>query len=91
MLDESLLLDARGGQDAAAAWHTRVMADEVVAYAFSDGFRPQHTERLAAYWAEVLGWAGAVQRADRQPFDLRADLQRQRISRGDGPSRHRLL
>lgn len=39
----------------ADAWHTRVMADEVVSHAFSHGFHPQHTERLAAYWAEALG------------------------------------
>jgi hemoglobin len=39
----------------AAAWHGRVMADEVVSHAFSHGFHPQHTERLAAYWAEALG------------------------------------
>ncbi len=39
----------------AAAWHGRVMADEVVSHAFSHGFDPQHTERLAAYWAEALG------------------------------------
>jgi hemoglobin len=39
----------------AEAWHERVMADEVVSHAFSHGFHPQHTERLAAYWAEALG------------------------------------
>jgi hemoglobin len=39
----------------AEAWHDRVMADEVVSHAFSHGFHPQHTERLAAYWAEALG------------------------------------
>lgn len=39
----------------AHAWHARVMADEVVAHAFSHGFRPDHSERLAAYWAEALG------------------------------------
>jgi hemoglobin len=39
----------------ASAWHSRVMADEVVGHAFSQGFHPQHTERLAAYWAEALG------------------------------------
>ncbi len=39
----------------AAAWHARVMADEVVSHAFSHGFDPEHTERLAAYWAEALG------------------------------------
>ena len=26
-----------------------------MSHAFSHGFHPQHTERLAAYWAEVLG------------------------------------
>ncbi|HEY8472458.1 MAG TPA: group II truncated hemoglobin [Natronosporangium sp.] len=39
----------------AEAWHQRVMADEVVSHAFSHGFHPQHTERLAAYWVEALG------------------------------------
>jgi hemoglobin len=39
----------------AEAWHVRVMADEVVSHAFSHGFHPRHTERLAAYWAEALG------------------------------------
>jgi hemoglobin len=48
-----------GGADGvlrlAAAWHARVMEDEVVSHAFSHGYHPQHTERLAAYWAEALG------------------------------------
>lgn len=39
----------------AHAWHARVMVDEVVGHAFSHGFHPDHTERLAAYWAEALG------------------------------------
>jgi hemoglobin len=39
----------------AEAWHSRVMADEIVSHAFSHGFHPRHTERLAAYWAEALG------------------------------------
>lgn len=39
----------------ASAWHRRVMADEVVSHAFRHGFHPEHTERLAAYWAEALG------------------------------------
>jgi hemoglobin len=39
----------------AAAWHERVMADEVVSHAFSQGYHPEHTERLAAYWGEALG------------------------------------
>ena len=51
--------EAAGGLDAllrlAHAWHTRVLEDEVVSHAFSHGYHPQHTERLAAYWAEALG------------------------------------
>jgi hemoglobin len=51
--------DAAGGDNGllrlAEAWHTRVMADEVVSHAFSYGFHAQHSERLAAYWAEALG------------------------------------
>jgi len=51
--------DAAGGADGllalAGAWHARVIADEVVAHAFSHGFHPQHTERLAAYWVEAFG------------------------------------
>ena len=39
----------------AHAWHVRVMADPVVSHAFSHGFHPQHSERLAAYWSEALG------------------------------------
>jgi len=51
--------EAAGGHEGllrlAEAWHSRVLADEVVSHAFSHGFHPQHTERLAAYWAEALG------------------------------------
>lgn len=51
--------EAAGGDDGlfrlAHAWHARVMADEVVSHAFSHGFDPDHTKRLAAYWAEALG------------------------------------
>ncbi len=39
----------------AEAWHARVMDDAVVSHAFSHGFEPDHTQRLAAYWAEALG------------------------------------
>ena len=57
------IFEAAGGteglQHLAAAWHRRVMADEVVSHAFSHGFHPQHVERLAAYWAEALGGPSA--------------------------------
>jgi hemoglobin len=51
--------DAVGGDEVilrlAQAWHARVLADEVVSHAFRHSVHPQHTERLAAYWAEALG------------------------------------
>lgn len=51
--------EAAGGgegiQHLAEAWHRRVMADEVVAHAFSHGFKDDHTVRLAAYLGEALG------------------------------------
>jgi hemoglobin len=51
--------DAAGGDEGllrlAEAWHARVMADDMVSHAFSHGFHPQHSKRLAAYWAEALG------------------------------------
>jgi hemoglobin len=50
---------AAGGRDGllrlASAWHARVLEDEVVSHAFSHGYHPRHTERLAAYWEEALG------------------------------------
>lgn len=53
------VFEAAGGMEAlrrlAGAWHARVLADDVVSHAFSHGFHPQHTERLATYWAEALG------------------------------------
>lgn len=53
------IYEAVGGLDRlirlAGAWHARVLKDEVVSHAFSHGYHPQHTERLAAYWAEALG------------------------------------
>jgi hemoglobin len=65
-MDRSIF-EAAGGMDAirrlAEAWHARVMADEIVSHAFSHGFHPQHTERLAAYWAEALGGPSAYSNA----------------------------
>ena len=56
---DKTLFEAIGGAEGvlhlAHAWHQRVMADEIVAHAFSHGFHPQHTERLAAYLSEAWG------------------------------------
>lgn len=53
------VFEAMGGLEGvgrlARAWHARVVADEVVGHAFRHGVRADHTERLAAYWAEALG------------------------------------
>jgi hemoglobin len=53
------LYEAAGGMDGllrlASAWHARVLADDFVSHAFSHGYHPAHTDRLAAYWAEALG------------------------------------
>ena len=53
------IFEALGGstgvQQLARAWHEQVLADKIVAHAFSHGFHPQHTERLAAYWGEAWG------------------------------------
>ena len=55
--------EAAGGSEGlrrlAEAWHHRVMADEIVSHAFGHGFHPDHTERLASYWAEALGGPAA--------------------------------
>jgi hemoglobin len=57
------LFQAIGGDEGvrrlAHAWHQRVLSDQVVAHAFSHGFHPQHTERLAAYWGEAWGGPAA--------------------------------
>src|SRR3954464_5908334 len=53
------IYEAPGGPDAflrlAHAWHARCLADPIVSHAFSHGYHPQHTERLAAYWRGGLG------------------------------------
>ena len=55
--------EAAGGSEGmlrlAEAWHARVLADEEVAHAFSHGYHPRHSERLAAYWGEALGGPAA--------------------------------
>jgi len=56
---KSTIYEAAGGHQAfvalAHAWHARCLADPIVSHAFSHGYHPQHSDRLAAYWAEALG------------------------------------
>jgi len=63
----------------AAAWHARVLADEIVRHAFSHGYHPDHTERLAAYWAEALG--GPARYSERYGTETAVV----RIHSGNGP------
>ncbi len=54
------LFEAAGGQDAflalATAHHARCLADPELNHPFShDDNQPDHVERLAAYWAQVMG------------------------------------
>src|SRR3954469_5787140 len=54
------LFDFAGGEpafrDLAAAHHARCLADPELNHPFSHSdLDPRHVERLAAYWAEVMG------------------------------------
>ena len=58
-MPNNTLYEAVGGSAGvlrlARAWHERVLVDAIVSHAFSHGFHPQHTQRLAAYWGEAWG------------------------------------
>ena len=75
--------EAAGGADGmlrlAAAWHERVMADEVVSHAFHGGARPDHTERLAAYWGEALGGPSVYT----ESYGSEASVQRRHAGNGE--------
>jgi hemoglobin len=53
------LYEAAGGAPAMLAlatdFHARCLADPVLAHPFSHTGNPEHTQRLADYWGEVLG------------------------------------
>jgi hemoglobin len=53
------IYEVAGGEEAflalAAATHERCLLDSELNHPFSNHVRPGHTERLAYYWAEVLG------------------------------------
>jgi hemoglobin len=56
---EPTIYEAMGGAEAALALaeacHARCLADPILAHPFEHGLHPQHTDRLASYWAEQLG------------------------------------
>ena len=80
--------EAAGGSEGilrlAHAWHARVLADEVVNHAFSHGYHPQHTERLAAYWIEALGGPADYSEHLGDETSVVQDPQRPRSARGNG-------
>ena len=80
---EHTVYDAAGGREGlvalAEAWHARCLADPVVSHAFSHGFRDDHSERLAAYWAQALG--GPTEFTD----SMAGESQVLRLHSGNGP------
>ncbi len=78
------LYDVAGGGPAflalAAAHHERCLADPELNHPFSHpGQNPQHVERLAAYWAEVLGGPPAYS----QSLGDQTSLQQMHAGNGD--------
>jgi hemoglobin len=76
--------EAAGGARAmlalAHAWHRRCLADPEAEHPFSHpGLHPQHTERLAAYWGEMLGGPAAYSR------ELGSVADVVRMHSGNGP------
>lgn len=64
----------------AHAWHQRCMADPLASHPFSHpGQHPQHTERLAAYWGEMLGGPDDYTR------ELASEAYMVRMHSGNGP------
>jgi hemoglobin len=58
-VDRPPIFEAAGGEQAflalATAHHERCLQDEVLNHPFSHPGHPDHVQRLAWYWAEVLG------------------------------------
>jgi truncated hemoglobin YjbI len=76
--------EAAGGAPAmlalAHAWHQRCLADPEAEHPFSHpGLHPQHTERLASYWGEMLGGPDAYS------GELASVAHMVRIHSGNGP------
>src|ERR687892_212110 len=76
--------EAAGGAPAmlalAHAWHQRCLADPEAEHPFSHpGLHPQHTERLAAYWGEMLAGPDTYSR------ELASVAHVVRIHSGHGP------
>ncbi|HUZ56635.1 MAG TPA: group II truncated hemoglobin [Streptosporangiaceae bacterium] len=58
-MSRSSIFEFAGGEPAflalATAHHERCLADPVLNHPFSHPGHPEHVQRLASYWAEVLG------------------------------------
>lgn len=64
----------------AEAWHERCLNHPIVAHAFSRGFHPDHTGRLAAYWTEALGGPASYS------AELGSETEVVRMHSGNGPA-----
>jgi hemoglobin len=78
------IFEAAGGATGmlalAHAWHTRCLADPVAEHPFGhSGQHPRHTERLAAYWGEMLGGPDDYTR------ELASEAHLVRLHSGNGP------
>ena len=62
----------------ARAHHARCLADPELEHPFSHGTHPEHVERLAAYWAEVLGGPTTYSQKVGDQSSLVGDALRQR-------------
>lgn len=78
------IFEAAGGADAfvrlATAHHQRCLEDEVLNHPFSHPGHPQHVDRLASYWAEVLGGPpiySEIAGSDSAMLELHARIQAQ--------------
>ena len=80
------IYEAMGGAPAvlavAEAWHVRCLADPILAHAFEGGVHPEHTERLAAYWAQQLGGPAGYTESIAEQSDVI------RMHSGNGPHPH---
>ena len=77
------IYEAAGGMEVfvrlAEATHQRCLADDLLNHPFSHADnQPDHTDRLAAYWAEALGGPGDVHRRHGRERVARATAARRR-------------
>ena len=80
------IYEAMGGAEAvlalAHAWHRRCLDDPILSHAFDGEIHAEHSERLAAYWAEQLGGPSAYTES------MGGYSHVVRVHSGNGPHEH---